>query len=350
MIKKIKKILKKIYRATKDSPIIGHFVRIGGALIKLPEYKQRQLLFEEQQIPVILRSISEINTRQSATDAKIENLLLSVPEIISKINTRQSATDAKIENMFLSIPVSLREITRYVENMRNSSEYALKRIDSITDSTAYLLRRVEFVRRELMFEMRYGNSKPLTDGDNLNVKTQIISVDKLADFRKKGNIRLNLGCGHIPLDDYLNIDMRVLPSVDIVSEAENLPFEKGEVNEIFSSHLLEHFPAEQLRRELLPYWFSLLKPEGIFRAVVPDADGMINAYTGSEYSFEQIREVTFGGQDYSGDFHFNMFNSLYLSKLLSEAGFVKIEVVSANRVNGGCKEFEICARKPGAAS
>ena len=307
MIKLIKKGLKKVYYATKDKPVIGRFARIGAALIKLPEYKQRQLFFEEQQIPALLRSLSEINARQSATDAKIENML-------------------------------------------NSFEYEHKRIDGITDSAAYLLRRVEFVRRELMFEMRYGNSAPLTGGDNLNVKTQIISVEKLADFRKKGEIRLNLGCGHIPLDGYLNIDRRALPSVDIVSDAENLPFEEGEVSGIFSSHLLEHFPAEQLRRELLPYWFSLLKPDGIFRAVVPDADGMINAYAGSEYSFEQMREVTFGGQDYNGDFHFNMFNSLYLSKLLSEAGFVKIEIVSANRENGGCKEFEICARKPGAVS
>jgi hypothetical protein len=323
MFKLIKKGLKKVYYAAKDKPVIGRFVRIGAALIKLPEYKQRQLFFEEQQIPALLRSLSEINARQSATDAKIENMLLSVP-------------------------VSLREMKRDIENMCNSSEDTHKRMDDITDSVAYLLRRVEFVRRELMFEMRYGNSAPLTGGDNLNVKTQIISIEKLADFRKKGEIRLNLGCGHIPLDGYLNIDRRLLPSVDIVSEAENLPFEEGEVSEIFSSHLLEHFPAEQLRRELLPYWFSLLKPDGIFRAVVPDADGMINAYTGGEYSFEQMREVTFGGQDYNGDFHFNMFNSLYLSKLLSEAGFVKIEIVSANRKNGGCKEFEICARKPGA--
>ena len=32
------------------------------------------------------------------------------------------------------------------------------------------------------------------------------------------------------------------------------------MSEIYSAHLLEHFPEEELSRELLPYWYSLLRP------------------------------------------------------------------------------------------
>jgi predicted SAM-dependent methyltransferase len=157
---------------------------------------------------------------------------------------------------------------------------------------------------------------------------------------------LNLGSGHIALDGYINVDRRELPGVDVVAEADELPFKHGEVDEIFSAHMLEHFPQEQIRRDLLPYWFNLLKDGGIFRAIVPDSDGMIKAYVSGEYPYERIREVTFGSQDYDGDFHYNMFSADSLSALLKEAGFSDVEILAANRENGGCKEFEIIARRP----
>ena len=107
--------------------------------------------------------------------------------------------------------------------------------------------------------------------------------------------------------------------------------------------MLEHFPLEQLRRELLPYWISLLKPMGMFRAIVPDGDAIARAFVAQEYDFENFRQVTFGGQDYDGDFHFNMFSPESMTTLLKEAGFRTVELVARNRENGGCKEFEIVA-------
>lgn len=72
----------------------------------------------------------------------------------------------------------------------------------------------------------------------------------------------------------------------------------------------------------------------------------MNAYFIGEYPFERLREVTFGGQDYNGDFHFNMLNTKSLTSLLLEAGFTDVKVIAENRENGGCKEFEILARRP----
>ena len=51
--------------------------------------------------------------------------------------------------------------------------------------------------------------------------------------------------------------------------------EPGTLRELRSSHLLEHFPQEELRRRLLPYWFSLLAPGGRFTAIVPDGEAMV---------------------------------------------------------------------------
>ena len=195
-----------------------------------------------------------------------------------------------------------------------------------------------------MFEMRYGASTPSNDNDQIKARAEILNVEKLAAARNE-RLRLNLGCGHVQLEGYLNVDRRALPGVDIVAEVDELPFEQGEVDEIFSAHLLEHFPQEQLRRELLPYFFNLLREGGEFRAVVPDAEAMIAEYSNGVYPYDDMREVLYGAQDYDGDFHFNIFTPISLDKLLQEAGFKKVIIVESARRNGKCMEFEISAFK-----
>jgi predicted SAM-dependent methyltransferase len=158
-------------------------------------------------------------------------------------------------------------------------------------------------------------------------------------------VRLNVGCGHIPHPDKLNVDRRELPGVDVIADADNLPFEPASIDLIYAAHLLEHFPRRYLLDVLLPYWGSLLKSDGVLQLVVPDAQAMLAAYKREEMSFATLTEVTFGKQDYDGDFHYAMYSPQTLTELLSEAGFGQIEVLADDRINGDCREMEIQARK-----
>lgn len=214
-----------------------------------------------------------------------------------------------------------------------------KSADLSTRGIGDLWQRVEFVRREIMYESKYG----LTNKSTTEKSARILSPEKVEKARATG-ARLNLGCGHIPLDGYINVDQRKLPGVDIVTDVGNLPFEERSVSEIFSAHVLEHLPQERLRR-LLPYWHSLLKTEGIFRAVVPDGEAMLAGIAAGTYSFENFREVLFGAQEYEGDFHFNLLTSDSFAKLLQESGFRGIKVPVKGRQNNICFEFEIVAIK-----
>lgn len=315
--------LRKIVRVLVRVPVLGRLIRILVAIIRLPEFREsqirRQLAFETEQLPRLL-------------------------EVVSKINHRQLENDALLTNLGRSVPVALRRTTRDLIDVRSGVDQATVGVKDLNANVGYLLGRVEFVRRELMFEMQYG-AKGVGVGDQLRVEAQILSPDKVAAAQKE-NLRLNLGSGHVPVDGYVNVDRRSLPGVDIVAEIEDLPFEPGTVGEIFSAHMLEHFPKERLERELLGYWLGLLKPGGEFRAVVPDTDGMIDAYKSGEYPFDRFREVTYGSQEYDGDFHFNAFTVDSLSAALTAAGFVDIQLIAGNRENWGCKEFEISARRP----
>jgi hypothetical protein len=55
--------------------------------------------------------------------------------------------------------------------------------------------------------------------------------------------------------------------------------------------------------------------------------------------------VTFGGQEYEGDFHFTMFTPSSLTTLVTRAGFADVTVVDRARPNGDCLEFELVATR-----
>lgn len=210
-------------------------------------------------------------------------------------------------------------------------ELALLRRDM--QANAYEFREaIGSLRRE--FEMLGSDNRP-----SVKKLPCILAPEKIDKARATG-VRLNLGCGHTPLDGYVNVDQRELPGVDIVADVGNLPFEEGSLSEIHSAHLLEHLPQERLRR-LLPYWRSLLGPNGAFRAVVPDGEAMLGGIAAGNFSFESFREVLFGAQECKGDFHFNLFTPDSLSKLLIASGFTKVAVPVKGRRNGICFEFEI---------
>lgn len=216
-------------------------------------------------------------------------------------------------------------------------------VDDLHKRMTEVIERFEMVRREVLYEMRYGMHAAASPAKRL--EPRVIAREKVAAAMVQGP-RLNIGCGHVALDGYVNVDGRELPGVDIVADVTGLPFDPGTVREIFSSHLVEHFPQEQLRRSLLPYWKSLLMPQGVLRAVVPDGEAMLQGVAANTYPFEEFREVLFGAQDYRGDFHYNLLTPRSFGELLAEAGFQVIEVPAKGRRSGKCFEFEIKAVNP----
>jgi hypothetical protein len=242
-----------------------------------------------------------------------------------------------------------REIPALLETLSRLNHRQLQTTIAAEDpelraSVQYLLGRIEFVRRELMYELRYSGNPGTGRAPVLERETKILNPGKLAAARTLG-LRLNLGCGHIPISDYLNVDRREMQGVDILSEADQLPFDPMEIDEIYSAHFLEHFPEEELRRVLLPYWYGLLKPGGLFRAIVPDGDAMIKEFSKGRFAYKDLHEALYGAQEYQGDFHFILFTPQSLANLLRETGYCDVTIVDEGRRNGSCYELEICARK-----
>ena len=200
--------------------------------------------------------------------------------------------------------------------------------------------RLEFIRREMMFEQRYDGPDRITAEPVEPTVVNRAKLDAMGD-----RIRLNVGAGHIAKPEYLNVDARELPGIDIVADVRELPFESEELDEIFSSHVLEHFPVEELRRKILPTWVSLLRDGGTFVAVVPDVATMVREAAAGTMPMDDFIRVMYGDQEYEGDFHFAGYTPESLAELLEGAGLTDVEVREAGRKNGACFEMEIAATR-----
>ena len=158
-------------------PIVGPLVRVFVALVQLPDLRDRLDLLESQQLPDQDRRIGELGEWT-------ENVRDQLARDISDVRS------------LIGVPASARWYPE--SDVHGRIERLLEMVESNTG-------RIEFVRRELMYEMRYGAGEGPRESGTLAVETQILSPDKL-DAARSGTLRLNLGCGHVPLEGYINVD------------------------------------------------------------------------------------------------------------------------------------------------
>jgi hypothetical protein len=348
-------LLRQAVRRALKMPVVGRIVHIAAAIYRMPETRASIDSLARRQDDVAnrmqldLSKLQALTAQYEAVQPEMQNLLVSLPQALRQLQKMQQDSygqlSAHVARLLTEARVAAAEqfetlTQQFAEHCETSTQQFEQQFDALRE-------RQEFIRREIMFEIRYGTSRALNvDSEEARTRVEAEIVDRVKfDAARQAGPKLNLGCGHLPLDGYLNVDLRKLPGVDIVARADALPVQPGEVAEIMSAHLLEHFPQEQLARRLLPYWKSLLKRGGTFRAVVPDMEAMIARFSAGDIPYDTIREVTFGAQDYDGDFHYNMFTPASLSKLLDEAGFTDVQVLARGRPNGECLEFEVRATK-----
>lgn len=313
--------------------------RFDAQAMALTEVEGRR----ESQIAALAAVHERLAAELAANGAKLTRLAESVPRPGDIQGIRALAEAAMPKDQFEREVTDLRQSLSGRTGGRRLAELQ-KTLDAFMQEAngtmSYLLGRVEFVRQEMLYEFRYG-ARDGQMGDRLRAEPALLNPEKVEAARASGRISLNVGCGHIPEPGYLNVDRRALPGVDIVAEADDLPFEPASVREIRSSHLVEHFPEEALIRSLLPHWKSRLEPGGRLLAIVPDGETMLAEHAAGRYPFEDLREVLYGGQDYEGDFHYDLLTPASLEALLKGAGFTGVRLIEKGRRNGKCYEFEM---------
>ena len=89
--------------------------------------------------------------------------------------------------------------------------------------------------------------------------------------------KLNLGCGGLFYQSWLNVDFLPRPCVQGYDLTKPLPFTDDSFDATYSSHVLEHFSRDQ-GKKFIEEQFRVLKKGGVCRVVVPDLEMLCRSY------------------------------------------------------------------------
>lgn len=91
-------------------------------------------------------------------------------------------------------------------------------------------------------------------------------------------VLINIGCGSTWHPDWVNLDVHPMdPKVRQWDAGKGLPFEDGQADVCYASHVLEHFTSGQAKG-LLRECRRVLRPGGVIRLAVPDLESIAREY------------------------------------------------------------------------
>jgi predicted SAM-dependent methyltransferase len=132
------------------------------------------------------------------------------------------------------------------------------------------------------------------------------------------SIKIDIGCGKEPYGNgFLTVDPFLI--ADIKAFMWKLPFYDNTVDEIYSSHSLEHINKNKVL-PTLKEWHRVLKTGGKIILRVPDLIWCCNKFL-EKKSDDWYLDILFGNQEHEGEFHKTGFWKERLYKLSEEAGF-----------------------------
>lgn len=148
--------------------------------------------------------------------------------------------------------------------------------------------------------------------------------------------------------EWINLDARDLPGVDVVSDARTLPFEDGHFDFLLAQDILEHIPQEDTTTTLQE-WQRVLAPGGVIEIRVPHFTRLARALATRRLQPQEFFFLFFGDQSpeaggYVWGGHKNGWTPDGLKELLGSIGFIDTDVKEHPT------EFNLyaLARKPGA--
>lgn len=234
---------------------------IDSLKAQLEQKNEDQLVHHE--LSILIQEIDDIRKKIDAHDADIQNAVTR-EEKTAKIlaQTREENHDAlraltvkiqDLDNLWKKIAehdADIQDIWKKEE--QNRREFTdlwnkCKEIDHEFENSwqqdrktgtelGELWNSYQMLRRELFYEIDYRLRRAASEKGEISsasaehgtvnrerFQPTVKSSTKGIIAENDGKIRLNLGCGHIPVKGYINVDARDLPGVDVVADISSLP-------------------------------------------------------------------------------------------------------------------------------
>jgi SAM-dependent methyltransferase len=163
-----------------------------------------------------------------------------------------------------------------------------------------------------------------------------------------GDIKLNLGCGKMRWEGWINIDFE---HGDVVSDLRHLDLPSGYANAAAAIHVIEHFYYWEIPA-ILQEWYRVLKPGGKLILELPCMDKVI----GYMHSMIKCRQpfspgmtwfALWGDPKYEDPLmvHKWGYTRDMLTKLVTDAGFANAEIMEP-RYHFPIRDMRLEAVKP----
>lgn len=145
-----------------------------------------------------------------------------------------------------------------------------------------------------------------------------------------GELKLNLGCGPVRMEGYVNIDGYpteerggTVAAADRYMMIEDLDYQESSVDQIICIHALEHLTQMQVEKALL-CWFRCLRPGGALILEVPDAEAIMRRLlrARSPEDKDLYYYLLYGTQEFEAEHHKMGHTYERLKWMLEPVGFV----------------------------
>lgn len=150
---------------------------------------------------------------------------------------------------------------------------------------------------------------------------------------------LNVGCGAKISSSFINLDFVWRPGIDLCWDVtKGLPLANNQLQGIFTEHCLEHIALDHCRF-VLEEFCRVLKPAGILRIVVPDAEHYLDLYhrarngQPTQFPYMEPSNVTpmmYVNEIFRGFGHRYAYDAQTLKELLIKAGFTDVQKTAFN--------------------
>lgn len=157
--------------------------------------------------------------------------------------------------------------------------------------------------------------------------------------------RLHIG-GQQRRDGWEILDANAGPLVDHVGDAADLSrFSDGSFEEIYASHVLEHFDYTGALQHALREWRRVLRSDGALLLSVPDLDVLAHLLLQHQAlnvsQRFQIMRMMFGGHIDRYDYHLVGLNFDFLCQYLGEAGFTSVQRVTRHGLFDDTSDLQV---------
>ena len=142
------------------------------------------------------------------------------------------------------------------------------------------------------------------------------------------------------------LDVNPGAHVDHVGNAIDLSrFADGSFDEIYASHVLEHFDYRDALFQALNEWRRVLAPGGVLRLSVPDVDVLAHLLL-QRHRLDinqrfQVMRMIFGGHVDAHDYHLVGLNQDFLSAFLAQTGYVDVQRVALHGLFADTSEMVV---------